>query len=701
VTVDRSTRWLGWSSINFGLTILLSAFLLFQVQPLISKFILPWFGGTPAVWTTCMLFFQILLFFGYAYAHLTHRRLAPPAQAWLHLALLVLAILLLPIAPDAHWQPADPSNPTARILFLLAVNVGVPYCVLSSTGPLVQAWFGRAYPGKSPYRLYALSNLGSLLALLSYPILFEPAFDVSAQAKLWGWGFGLFAVACAILAIGQWRQPRERSAAIHEPSPIEGKGEAAPTLRLQFRWLGLPACASLMLLATTNHVCQDVAVIPFLWIAPLSVYLLSFIIAFDHERWYARRVFALLTAVLTLAVAGMRPLERLCDEVGLNFGSVHQLVVYFAALFCICMLCHGELVNLRPSPRYLTQFYLLVAAGGALGGVLVSLIAPAVFSSFVEWRIGLMLSFVVGAVVLFRFRSGMSWRDASLRFGLISAVAGVACVEWLFRVDDEPAVESARNFYGVVGVTDSYPNDPSQRFMSLTHGIVIHGRQFVAPEKRRLPVTYFGPLTGVGRTLQHFGKQADMRVGTIGLGVGTIAAYVGPGQYVRFYEINPEVRRLAEKHFSYLRDCAGRLEIIAGDARLSLEREPPQHFHVLVLDAFAGDAPPVHLLTQEAFAIYLRHLRPDGALAINITNRHIDLVPVVFGLAKYYGLQSVRISSEPDEDRLWYRADWMVVSRNSGVIAALHGAEGFVNPSAAARSLLWTDRFSNLVAILK
>jgi hypothetical protein len=687
-----------WLRADFALTILLSAFLLFQVQPLISKFILPWFGGSPAVWTTCMLFFQVVLFLGYAYAHLSSRLLSPRWQGTVHLALLVAAACTLPIAPDASWKPADASHPTLRILLLLTAHVGLPYFALSSTGPLVQTWFARAFPGRSPYRLYALSNAGSLLALLSYPILFEPRLDVVTHANGWSMVFALFVIPCGLGAL--WL--RRTSTAVHAdiPASEEPAQVGRPAWWQRALWLALPACATLMLLATTNHVCQEIAVIPFLWVVPLSLYLLTFIITFDHQRWYARRVFATATILLVLAVAGIHPLRDLLDRVHYDVGFLQQVVLYFGALFAICMVCHGELVRLRPAPRYLTEFYLLISAGGALGGLLVTVAFPALFTTFFEWKVGLALSFLLGAIVV-AGEIGKKLPARPLVRALVSAtvLVGVGVVGLLQWSDDEP-LDIARSFYGVVYVTQADEGNPDDHYLAMVHGATVHGRQFVAPDKRMLPISYYSRKTGIGQALEYFHASGPVRVGAVGLGVGTLAAYSRPGDHYAFYELNADVWRMADKHFTYLRSSAGRTEVVLGDARLSLEREQPREFHVLALDAFTGDAPPAHLLTEEAFQVYLRHLRPDGVVAFHITNRRVDLMPVVEGLAKRFGFQVVRIGSDWDGDKLLFRSDWALLTRNAELIADMPSTP----PAAGDESrppVLWTDHYNNLYALLK
>ena len=374
-------------ALGFALTIFTSAFLLFQIEPLISKVILPWFGGSPAVWTTCLLFFQTLLFLGYAYAHLSTRVCTRRQQAILHLSLVVLALALMPIAPYSHPRPTSSLHPTLGVLVLLTQTVGLPYFLLSSTGPLVQGWFGQAYPGRAPYRLYALSNIGSLLALVTYPFLFEPAFTTHTQARLWSWGFVAYAL---LLAVATWSRLRgARDATAEERAGSIPVASAPPALGRRVLWVGLPAFASVLLLATTNHVCENVAVIPFLWVAPLALYLLTFIIAFDGARWYARRGFAVAAVVLSLAVGCIDPVRDLLESAGVELGFRELLALDFSFLFVVCMLCHGELVRLKPAPAYLTRFYLMVSLGGAAGAALVGIVAPLVLPADFELKMNM------------------------------------------------------------------------------------------------------------------------------------------------------------------------------------------------------------------------------------------------------------------------------------------------------------------------
>jgi len=685
--------------VTYALTTLLSALLLFEVQPIISKAILPWFGGSPAVWTTCMVFFETLLFGGYAYAHLSEKYLRPRWQVAVHLSLLAAAIAMLPIAPDASWKlPAD-AAPTWRILCLLTATVGLPYFVLSATGPLVQAWFCRSFSGRSLCRLYALSNFGSLLALVGYPFYVEPRFAVGNQAWLWGLGFVAFAVLCGVGAVctalaGRTKRPAiETNRLAEEPAALDPSH--VPSWRDRLAWLGLPALASMMLLATTNHVCQDVAVIPFLWVAPLGLYLLSFIICFDHPSWYWRRPYAV---VALASLGGVIVVDQLITGgSGLAFTFWQELTLHFAALFFLCMVCHGELVRRRPDPRFLTGFYLMIAAGGALGGLFVSLVAPQLFSTFFEWRLGLIIGGLTAAWVMLdgRTESFFHRRFAQVAAAVLLIFVGLSCAPQFDVAGGHAFSTSARNFFGVVSVVERHPDNPAEHTMNFYSGRIVHGLQFVDPAKRHEPTAYYGRTSGVGEAFAELADRESLKVGAVGLGVGTVAAYARPGDDFRFYELNPDVLAAARKHFSYLADCQGKSEVVLGDARLSLEREEPQHFNLLVLDAFSGDAVPAHLLTREAFEIYQRHLQPDGMIAVHISNRYLDLRPVLAGLARRFGYSMREVESAGDPSLGQFPARWLLLTRQPA------GAKETDDGAVPGRAILWTDEHSNLFEILK
>jgi tetratricopeptide (TPR) repeat protein len=698
----------------YALTIFTGAFLLFLVQPLIGKYILPWFGGAPAVWTTCMLFFQMLLLCGYAYAHVSARWLKPRAQAILHLVLLLAALALLPITPSDSWKPTDASDPTLRILGLLLMSIGLPYFVLSATSPLMQHWFSRTNPGVSPFRLYALSNVGSMLALLSFPFYFETQFTRTLQARLWGWGLVVYAVSCGFCAIKLWgAKSVEGQATGDKGGTSKNQRQNSATLNLQpstfnrVLWLLLPACASTLLLATTNMICQEVAVIPFLWILPLSLYLLSFIICFDSPCWYVRFPFslALIAALIGICWILFRGVE----------ASIYlQLGIYSAGLFICCMVCHGELYRLRPDPSHLTGYYLMIAAGGALGGLFVAIVAPLVFNNYYELQWGLLLCGALFLCVLARERDPSDgkprqklavklqrYRKLTLAGGLAALVA-LGTAFWLQAHQFAGArVDKSRNFYGVLTVF-KYDNDASNlHYLQFSHGRTLHGQQFTDPVRALWPTTYFSEKSGIGLAMQAL-PSGNRRIGVIGLGAGTLAAYPRAGDYLHMYEINPEVERIAASRFTYLANCKGKVEVTLGDGRLSLEREPPQNFDLLVLDAFNSDAPPVHLLTEEAFTIFERHVKTNGVIAVNISNRRVNLEPVIANLAHRFGYQMTTIEHVPPHDKPWLmNSSWVLLSRN----------EAFINSSAirlAGRPLLtdpttiplWTDDFASLFQIL-
>ena len=670
---------------------LLSAFLLFQVQPVISKFILPWFGGSPGVWTTCMLFFQVVLFLGYAYAHalikLPHR-----VQAMVHGALVLAAFIVLPIAPASEWKPAGSEDPVGRILMLLLANVALPYFVLSSTSPLVQVWFSRAQPNGSPWRLYALSNIGSLAALLTYPFLIEPRLDVLEQTRWWGWFFIGFCVLSLTLAL------RDRNVPLATTAHDDADASARPPRWWQRAlWVLLPAFASMMLLATTNHVCQDVAVIPFLWIAPLSLYLLTFIICFEHERWYQPLVWASLAMVFTVLACGH---DQFDSDFMKDFRT--QLTVCMAGLFLACMVCHGELTRLKPSHRYLTEFYLLMSAGGALGGLLVSLVAPRLFTTFLEWPIGLACCFLIAGAVLLRPLLKLRFKAARYGFGMALVafmVLGVMQIrDWGFKI--EPREERVRNFYGAVSVEKMWDEEEGADFVQLHHGGIVHGTQWLSEAWRETPLSYYSHESGIGIALDSLKDKPDARVGIVGMGSATSAAYGKKGHTYRFYDINPDIFRIARTHFSYLGDFekrGGTLEIALGDARLNLEREPAQNFDVLLLDAFAGDSVPVHLLTKEAFEIYRRHMKPDGIIAVHVTNRYLALAPVIEKVAAATGYQTTRLITEIDGP--YEFTDYVLVTTNAAFLKDNPpDTKGY---ETSLQVPLWTDVRHDLWGVLE
>lgn len=685
----------------FAVSVFVSAFLLFQIQPLISKAILPWFGGTPSVWTTCLLFFQSVLFGGYLYAHWLTEKLKPHWQAIVHSALLLVACLTLTILPGNDWKPTGEEQPVARILLVLLVTVGLPYFVLSTTGPLLQAWFGQLFPDTSPYRLYALSNVGSLLALISYPFVFEPALGLSMQAMVWTMGFLSLSLLCGSCS---WVAALRRNQATKTPTPPtteESKpisSETPPqTGGKWWQWFVLSMTASVMLLATTNQVCQDVAVVPFLWVVPLSLYLLTFILCFDGERWYSRIGFGLAGAFS----AGWAAFLLLSPE---GFGFFVQILIYFCALFTTGMVCHGELARLKPEPSRLTAFYLTLSAGGAAGGIFVGVVAPLIFPLFFEMHLALAVCVVLSVGVYFH---EAKQRESIRKFktlGILCSSVGVLGIVLLAATEmiqlRESTSQVKRNFYGVIRLKDVDSSEPDLHQKQLLHGRILHGFQFLKPEKSMTPTAYYGPDSGVGRTFEILQDQhAQMRVGVVGLGTGTLATYGRDGDFFRYYEINEDIVRIAQEEFTFLKQSPARKEIILGDARLRLERESPQNYDLLILDAFSGDSIPAHLLSTEAMEIYTRHLAPDGVLAVHISNLHFNLAPVVNALTDQAGLESLMALANNDQESGQNANCWFIASRDGATIKnKIYRDLEWEMPE---KRILWTDDFSNLFSVLR
>ena len=691
--------------IVYTLTVFIGSFLLFQIQPLFARFILPSYGGGSAVWTTCMLSFQALLLAGYGYAHgLT--TYVPGRRQWgVHIALLLMALALIPITPGDRWIPPDSLNPTLSITGVLGATIGLPYLVLAASSPLLQSWAG-SVSGMSPYRLFAVSNAGSLAGLLTYPFVLEPVLPLAAQAELWSVGFGLYVLlcgGCAVLA-------RSTPPVLDQPTAGRGDTSQLP-VRDRVLWVLLSACGSLVLLATTSQMTQDVAVVPLLWVLPLSLYLATFVICFDHDRWYSRRVWTPLYVLALSAVVYLFWRHGAEEPLGL----IAQTAVYAGVVFACCMVCHGELARLKPDTHRLTSFYLMVAAGGALGGLFATLVAPALFVGMWEFPIAL-----VGTRVLLGVSTGWRAGDAfrvSFRPLILATAVGAAVVYVSVGLSDQRGtrIEASRNFYGVLRVYDRDvgPQD-SIESRSLYHGGIVHGSQFVRSDLRAVPTTYYGVTSGVGVTIAKYPRRVGddargpehgdgLRIGVVGLGAGTVAAHGSPGDIVRFYEIDPDVVRIANEHFFFMAESRSVTETVIGDARRSLERElaqgGSQQFDILAVDAFSGDAIPVHLLTREAVELYWRHLRPGGALVTHISNTHLDLQPVLRGVARALGKPAVLIAN--DDDALGtLDAEWVLMTENRELLDAV---EPFVTRwSERSRSdRLWTDDHSTLLGLFR
>ena len=715
----------------YALTILLSSFLLFEVQPMIAKIILPWFGGNAAVWTACLLFFQVALLGGYLYAHGSIRCLGPRGQGILHITLLGASLLVLPVMPGSVWRTATEGDPTLRIMALLVCSVGLPYFTLSTTGPLLQAWYARTHVGAVPYRLFALSNLGSLAALITYPLWIEPGLATGQQAVTWSLAYAAFALACSYVTyrsclrspLGARSDVPESSAPESEPPgeeeqgtrpaggatqeereaqpgvvPAEDLEPARPGLALHVMWMVCAAVPSILLLAVTTHLTQNVAPIPFLWVLPLGLYLVSFILCFEGRWWYWRPFY------LLLLPASLGGCAWALAEDNLNTSLTIIVPLFLAMLLAACMTCHGELSRLKPHPKFLTGFFLMLSAGGAVGGMFVALVAPRFFTGAYELQCGMVACLLVVAVALaLESSSRKGWRSWLRLAGtgvFLAAAGALGLVLYQEALQDAASrMAVARNFYGCLSVSQDGSAEAAERI--LLHGSIRHGTQFLLPKRRRWPTTYYSRVSGVGLAIENCHREGPQRIGSIGMGCGTLAVYGRKGDLMRIYEINPLVQDLARQWFSYLGECRGRVEVVLGDARFELERQAPNDFDVLIVDAFSGDAIPVHLLTREAFGTYFRHLKPSGVLAVHVSNRYLGLAPVVKLAADHYGKKALEVTTAEDDDTGANYSSWVLVSGDG---AFFENAE--VKPSTSeievARAIRpWTDDYSNLYQIVE
>ncbi len=733
----------------YGITIVASAFLLFLVQPIIAKQILPWFGGSAAVWTVCVVFFQAVLLGGYAHAHALGRA-RPRVQSLVHVALLAASVAMLPITASVTWKPAADADPTWRIVGLLFATIGLPYFLLSSTGPLVQKWFSRdarrAVHGARVYRLFALSNLGSLVGLLAYPFAVEPYASLTTQSFGWSAGYVVFASACGACA---WRVRDTADGT----TAVADAGEAPGPRRHAF-WIACAALGSTLLLALTNHITQNIAAIPFLWVLPLTLYLLSFVVVFEGRGgagWYVRRWWLAPVVAALIAMAWALGARHAVLD-------IHAAIpIYGVGLFLACVFCHGELAATKPAPAWLTHFYLSLSAGGAVGGLFVALVAPRLFDNYwetplalcglallvqivtrerrlVPWLVGTFLGVVATLLILFAgggepFAEGrtmlpapasVAWTVAPIvaasailviaawrRWAMALVTTALVCTTFYgwryYRFLSEDTLYASRNFYGTLRVKDSAPGPKQER--RLMHGVILHGDQRTAPDQRRVPTSYYGPTSGIALALQKLRPDgAAIDVAMIGLGAGTLAAWGKPGDRYRIYELDPAVPDVARRDFTYLADSRADVAVVLGDARLSMEREiaegRPMRYDVIAVDAFSSDAIPVHLITREALAVFLAHLKPDGIVAFHVSNRYLDLAPVVAQLADDAGLSAIDVSDEPaDED--YAKSEWVLVTRNDTFLDRDDVLDRSNEIAPIPDLPIWTDQFNNLFRILK
>lgn len=682
-------RWL------FAACIFLSAFLLFLVQPIIAKQIMPWFGGTSAVWTSCLMFFQLALLAGYAYSDLATRWLPPGRHGLLHVALLVLAVAMLPIAPGESLKPGPDTPPILGLLWLLTATVGLPYFCLSTTGPLLQAWYARLFPQGQVYRLFALSNLASLAGLLAYPFAIEPVSSSLQQSRWWSLGFGVF----ALLFAGCAWAGRASGPATPRATP-QHLGEALappPRGRELATWLLLSAMGSALLLAVTHHITQNVAAVPFLWLLPLSLYLLSFVLCFEGHGWYRRSIFVgpVLAALALMSwELNVRPAD---------IDVMVAVPVFSVGLFVACMFFHGELSLRKPAARHLTRFYLVVSLGGAIGGLAVGALAPALLTGLYELPMLLALAAVLVPLVLRHYLTANKAAYLLLALALACGALTLLMAWVAFKIQTRDNILAMRNFYGASRVSENRL-DSGDVVRTLHNGAIMHGTQVLAPERRRMPTTYYGENSGVGLAMAHLAAAGTpRRIGVIGLGTGTLAAYGRQGELLRFYEINPHSREIAERDFTFLKDSAARHEVVMGDARLSLQAELARGeaggYDLLVIDAFSGDSIPVHLITKEAMAIYRRHLRPGGIIAFHVSNLFLRLEPVVQLLAQDAGMQAVHVRNQRQGAEA--EAAWVLLSTDPGLAADPRLQERATPIAPISGLTLWTDASNNLLQILR
>jgi len=661
----------------------LSGFLLFQVEPLISKYVLPWYGGVPAVWTTCLLFFHLCLLAGYGWGYLLNNFVAERYRTYLQAVLFISAIAFLPISPDEAWRPNSGESPVIHLLLLLTTSVGLPFFALSTTTPVLQSWY-HSRSNRSPYWLYAVSNAGSLCGLLSYPLLVERVWDGREQALFWSFAFALFAFALITTAVASGRalaSAQASGAVRRESHPI-------------MFWILLSACLSIMLMATTNYVCRTVAVLPLLWVVPLILFLLSYVFTYGFYAWYSRKVFLFLFAVGILALLTVSESPQ---------SSTQVIITNFGTFFFGCILCNGELYRVRPEPALLGKFYFFTALGGVLGSLFVGVVAPAIFIDYTEYQIGFQLSCVVVLAILLqsdkRFERNFLLR--LLRLAIPVFLLVTSCWIDFISAQDSNALFQSRNFFGLAHVRE-YDGEGGGKVRSLYHDATIHGSQLLSHGNELTPTTYYGSESGAGLALRFYRPDSKRRIGCVGLGAGTLAVYGRPNDEFTFYEINPLIGKIAQSHFSFLANSNASWNIIYGDARLSLEREPiDKLFDVLIIDAFNGDAIPTHLLSHEALQLYLTHLKADGLLVFHTSNTHLDLGPVIARLALESGLKQVKVENVPSAKSVTLPNEYILLSRTDAFFRIPEIAERSVILPTDYSAKLWTDHYANLWDILR
>ena len=673
----------------------LGALLLFGIQPIAAKRLLPWFGGSAAVWITCLVFFQTALLAGYLYAHALRGRLSVRAQSRLHIAAILVSLPALLLLVTLEPASGVDAYPTLGVLRLLTATVGLPYVLLASTSPLLQHWLARRPGAALPYRLYALSNFASLVALLAYPVVIEPFVPWRAQALGWAGVYGGFAILSVLAAL---RAARDAGAGpVSEGMAAEG-APRAPSFGERAFWVLLAAAASVLLLAVTARLTRDIIPAPLLWVVPLGAYLLTFVLCFEWPRLYWRPLW--LALVLPVSLVGVAYLGRGGFD---DLSVLWRAAMFIGGFLLCCMVCHGEIARRRPAAQWLTTYYLLVALGGAIGGLVAGVVAPLFSVHIVEFPAGLILVGLCGVLASLQGLWPRVGRRTQLAATVLLPFALGAYV--MYVIDGMRASERgyrlARSFYGQLAVRDDGEPGTEGAARTLVHGGTIHGTQWLGPPVRRAPTTYYCPTSGVGRALAKLPTDRPRRVGVIGLGTGTLVTYGHRGDAYRVYEINPQVLRVAETEFTFLADTQADVVVLIGDARRTLEQEAPQEFDLLAVDAFSGDAIPAHLLTREAIELYLRHLAPEGILAVHVSNHYVDLQPVVAAAALELDRPALNVIAEGSARRLCYASQWILILPPNGrqwyATLWLDGSDAESTPGFRA----WTDDLWSLYPVLR
>ena len=728
------------NTLLFGVTIFISSALLFSVQPMIAKMLLPLLGGTPAVWNTCMLFFQAVLLAGYAYALLVSRW-PLRRQLVVQLAVLAVAFISLPIRLSSSWVNSVPptEDPSLWLLFCLAASVGLPFFIISSNSPLLQKWFSRTATdsAKDPYFLYAASNAGSLLALLAYPVVLEPYFTLRMQSRIWTVLYALLVLLIALHCLVLFRNRDQKTVENKSVLPDEKL-----TVRRRLRWLLLAFAPSSLMLGVTNYITTDVASVPLLWIIPLALYLLTMIFAFSRRKFFSARFGDLVVPAATIFLLML----YLADSSGR--GSRILILLHLGYFFLAALMCHSQLAEDRPGPQHLAQFYVWLSLGGVLGGIFNAIVAPMLFHAVIEYPLAILLSCLLlpglkaglSGVKERRFdfafpaligasTAGLGWfahnvlpikmsgsvfvvalplfvayplRKRPLRFAL--SLGAVVLAAALVTGVGRTTLHAERNFFGVLRVL----SDRDRDLHSLLHGSTIHGRQNATPDRRCEALSYYhreGPLGRIFAQFQSVRTTTTANVAIIGLGTGATISYARPSEKWTFYEINPAVVSIAtsSRYFRYLSDCAAApVEMVLGDARLKLRNAPDQSYDLLVLDAFSSDAIPVHLMTSQALDLYLSKLAPDGLLVFHISNRNLDLTGVVADLAKTRQLSGLSmLDLTPTQPNGKDPSHWVVLARNSASFGALANDKDATPLVSSGTEDVWTDDFSNILSVFK